>query len=184
MPRPGSSTGTTSNGGRRRGPGWWPSARPSNALGTINDVAARRPAGPRRRARSSFVDAVHYAPHALVDVRALGCDLLACSAYKFYGPHVGVLYGRHDLLPSLDVPKLQPAPDDGARSGWRPGRRTTRASSAPAAAVEFLASLARGSPGESLSRRGALERVFAELHARGHALVTRLYDGPARACRA
>ena len=57
----------------------------------------------------AFVDAVHYAPHRLADVRALGCDFLACSAYKFYGPHVGVLYGKHDLLQGLDVPRLRPA---------------------------------------------------------------------------
>ena len=82
----------------------------SNAIGTINDVA-RAAALAHGVGALAFVDAVHYAPHALVDVRALGCDLLACSAYKFYGPHVGVLYGRHDLLASLDVPKLQPAPD-------------------------------------------------------------------------
>jgi selenocysteine lyase/cysteine desulfurase len=59
----------------------------------------------------AFVDAVHYAPHALVDVAAIDCDFLACSAYKFYGPHVGVLYGRRALLEGLDVPKLDPAPD-------------------------------------------------------------------------
>ena len=57
------------------------------------------------------MDAVHYAPHRLVDVRAIGCDFLACSAYKFYGPHVGVLYGRGERLAAVDIPKLQPAPE-------------------------------------------------------------------------
>ena len=75
----------------------------------------RRRARRRARARAGalvFVDAVHYAPHALVDVRALGCDLLACSAYKFYGPHVGVLYGPSAICSKrLDVPKLEPAAD-------------------------------------------------------------------------
>src|SRR5258706_15878368 len=82
----------------------------SNALGTINDV---RQAAELAHAAGAlvFVDAVHYAPHALVDVRALGCDFLACSAYKFYGPHVGVLFGRHERLAALDPPKLEPAPD-------------------------------------------------------------------------
>ena len=102
----------------------------SNALGTVNDVAAR-PSLAHAAGALAFVDAVHYAPHTLVDVAALGCDLLACSAYKFYGPHVGVLFGRRDLLGGLDVPKLQPAPDDGAGARSRPARRTTRGSSAP-----------------------------------------------------
>ena len=58
-----------------------------------------------------FVDAVHYAPHQLVDVQAIDCDFLACSPYKFYGPHLGVLFGKHELLEQLSVPKLIPAPN-------------------------------------------------------------------------
>src|SRR5690348_5398992 len=67
----------------------------SNALGTITDVA-RACALARAAGALSFVDAVHYAPHAWVDVRAIGCEFLACSAYKFYGPHVGILFGRSE----------------------------------------------------------------------------------------
>jgi hypothetical protein len=78
--------------------------------GTITDVRRAADLAHAAGARC-FVDAVHYAPHALVDVRALDCDFLACSAYKFYGPHIGILYGRLDLLEELDVPKLRPAPD-------------------------------------------------------------------------
>ena len=59
----------------------------------------------------SFIDCVHFAPHQLVDVKELGCDFLACSAYKFHGPHIGVMYGRRERLESLDVPKLEPAPE-------------------------------------------------------------------------
>ena len=75
----------------------------SNALGTINDV---RRAGEMAHSLGAqiFVDAVHYAPHELIDVHDWNCDFLACSAYKFYGPHIGILYGRHDLLESLDFP--------------------------------------------------------------------------------
>ena len=82
----------------------------SNALGTINNV---RRAGEMAHSSGAkiFVDAVHHAPHELIDVRDWNCDFLACSAYKFYGPHIGILYGRHDLLDSLDFPKLAPAPD-------------------------------------------------------------------------
>jgi len=143
----------------------------SNALGTITDV--RRVAQRAREAGALvFVDAVHYAPHALVDVRALGCDLLACSAYKFYGPHVGVLYGRRDLLAGLDVPKLTPAPDE------PPGRLETGTQchegiAGAGAAVDFLASLAPGAP----SRRAALEAVFDALHERGRGLLERLWRG-------
>ena len=100
----------------------------SNALGTINDVA-RAVAMAREAEALSFVDAVHFAPHQLVDVQEWGCDFLACSAYKFHGPHVGVLYGKREQLEALDVPKLQPAPRR-CPSGWRPARRTTRGSSA------------------------------------------------------
>ena len=100
----------------------------SNALGTINDVA-RAVAMAREAKALSFVDAVHYAPHQLVDVREWGCDFLACSAYKFHGPHVGVLYGKREQLEMLDVPKLGPRLTRCPRS-WKPGRKTTRESSA------------------------------------------------------
>ena len=82
----------------------------SNALGTINDVA-RAVAMAHEAEALSFVDAVHFAPHQLIDVQEWGCDFLACSAYKFHGPHVGVLYGKREQLEALDVPKLQPAPE-------------------------------------------------------------------------
>src|SRR5690606_13895911 len=83
----------------------------SNAVGTITDVAAATRLAHEAGAQV-FVDAVPYAPHELVDVRAIGCAFRACSPYKFYGPHLGVLYGRHDLLASLDVPKLKPASNE------------------------------------------------------------------------
>ena len=82
----------------------------SNILGTVTDVqplvAAAHAAG-----ATTIVDAVHYAPHALVDARAIGADFLLCSAYKFYGPHIGVCYGKHDATMALDLPRLEPAPD-------------------------------------------------------------------------
>jgi len=82
----------------------------SNALGTINPVAdivsLAHAAG-----AMVYVDAVHYAPHGPIDVRALGCDFLACSAYKFFGPHLGLLYGRYDLLDGLFAYKVRPSSD-------------------------------------------------------------------------
>jgi cysteine desulfurase family protein (TIGR01976 family) len=142
----------------------------SNALGTITDVA-RAAALARQAGALVFVDAVHYAPHVLVDAGALGCDLLACSAYKFYGPHVGVLYGRRALLESLDLPKLAPAPDR-APERFETGTQNHEGIVGAAAAVEFLASLA---PGES--RRASLRATFDALHARGEQLLARLWHG-------
>ena len=118
-----------------------------------------------------FVDAVHYAPHRLVDVRAIDCDFLACSAYKFYGPHVGVLYGKHDLLEHLDVPKLRPAPDT-APERLETGTQNHEGIVGAAAAVEFLAALADGP-----TRRDRLRATFDVLHERGTALVERLWRG-------
>lgn len=114
----------------------------SNALGTVTDVArACRIA--RDAGALSFVDAVHYAPHNLVDVQAIGCDFLGCSAYKFYGPHVGVLFGRQSLIEALDVPKLQPAPDN-SPDRLETGTQSHESIAGAAAAVDFLASLGAG----------------------------------------
>jgi cysteine desulfurase family protein (TIGR01976 family) len=144
----------------------------SNALGTINDVRAAC-ALARSAGALSFVDAVHFAAHEAPDVREIACDLLACSPYKFYGPHLGVLWARRDLIDSLDVPRLEPAPD------WAPERLETGTLShegivGAAAAVDFLAGLA--GPGEG-SRRNALETALEALRERGRALFTRLWDG-------
>lgn len=142
----------------------------SNAIGTINDV--RRVADLARAAGALvFVDAVHYAPHALVDVAALGADLLACSAYKLYGPHLGVLWGREALVEELDVPKLAPAPDRSAER-LETGTQNHEGIVGAAAAVDFLASLAAGA-----TRRARLEAAYAMLHARGEALLERLWSG-------
>jgi len=144
----------------------------SNALGTINDV--RRICGLARSAGAlAFVDAVHFAPHVLPDVAEIGCDYLACSPYKFYGPHVGVLWGRQELIEALDVPRLEPAPD------WSPERLETGTLShegivGAAAAVDFLAGLA-GDP--SGGRRAALAASYAAMHAHGRRLFARLWDG-------
>ncbi len=81
----------------------------SNALGTINPVA-HIIARARQAGALTYIDAVHYAPHAPIDVQALGCDFLVASAYKFFGPHVGVLYGRYDLLEALPAYRVRPAP--------------------------------------------------------------------------
>jgi cysteine desulfurase family protein (TIGR01976 family) len=142
----------------------------SNALGTINDV---KRAGEMAHdiGAKIFVDAVHYAPHELIDVRDWNCDFLACSAYKFYGPHIGILYGRRDLLDSLDFPKLIPAPDS-APERAETGTQNHEGIAGAAAAVDFLASLAAGP-----TLRGRLDSAFRQLHERGDALITQLWNG-------
>ncbi len=142
----------------------------SNALGTVSDLAPALELA-RSVGATTFVDAVHAAPHVLLDARALGCDFLACSAYKFYGPHIGVLYGREAAIAALDVPRLA------CQSDLPPVRVETgtlnhEGIAGAAAAVDFLAYLATGE-----TRRERLRRTFAALHERGEALGARLWDG-------
>jgi cysteine desulfurase family protein (TIGR01976 family) len=115
----------------------------SNAVGSMPDVALLA-----REARAAgarvFLDAVHYAPHGPIDVRAWGCDFLACSAYKFFGPHVGVLWGRRELLEELPAYKLRPVPD-AIPGKWMTGTQNHEGIAGAAAAIAYLASLGRGS---------------------------------------
>ncbi|HUM01033.1 MAG TPA: cysteine desulfurase-like protein [Thermoanaerobaculia bacterium] len=142
----------------------------SNAVGTINEVP-KIAALARENGSLVFVDAVHYAPHALVDVKTLGADFLACSSYKFYGPHEGVLWGRRERIEALDVPKLRPAPEESPLR-LETGTQNHEGIVGTGAAVDFLASLA--GPGE---RRAALARTFAALSERGEALLSRMWQG-------
>lgn len=142
----------------------------SNALGTITDV--QRAATLARAAGAfSFIDAVHFAPHETIDVQKIGCDFLVCSAYKFYGPHLGVLFAKEEVLRELDVPKLAPAPD-APPERLETGTQNHEGIIGAAAAVDYLASLGGGG-----TRRARLNRTFAELHTRGQALVDRLWTG-------
>ncbi len=142
----------------------------SNALGTMTDVTAAA-----RLAHDAgalcFVDAVHLAAHGPVDAGAIGCDFLACSAYKFYGPHLGVLVARPAIAAGLDVPKLEPA-SDAPPERLETGTLNHEGIAGARAAVDFIASL-----GEGADRRARLADAGRRLHAAGHALVTRLWDG-------
>ena len=143
----------------------------SNALGTINQVERLTSRAHAVGARV-FVDGVHYASHEMPDVRAFGCDFFACSAYKFYGPHVGVLWGRRELLESLDPPKLVPAPVS-APELLETGTLNHEGIVGAGAAIDFLAALA----GEGGSRRARLKRVADALHERGAQLLKQLWNG-------
>ncbi|HEX8944314.1 MAG TPA: cysteine desulfurase-like protein [Gemmatimonadaceae bacterium] len=148
----------------------------SNALGTITDVA-RAIQLAKSRGALTFVDAVHYAPHVLVDAGAIGCDFLACSAYKFYGPHIGVLWGKRDLIESLDAPRLDPAPQESPER-LETGTQNHEGIVGAAAAVDFLASL---SPGHrDRPRRESLSVAFDALHVRGMTLLETLWNSLAQ----
>jgi cysteine desulfurase family protein (TIGR01976 family) len=142
----------------------------SNAIGTINDlrrvVRIAKDAGVL-----TFVDAVHLTPHELVDVKAIGCDFLACSSYKFYGPHAGILYGRHELLDTFPFPKLAPAPDR-APERVETGTQNHEGIAGIGATVDFLASIG----GEAGTRRERLARAYAFLHQEGLQLTRMLWD--------
>jgi cysteine desulfurase family protein (TIGR01976 family) len=144
----------------------------SNALGTKPDV---RKVAQMARAKGAlvYVDAVHYAPHTLVDAQWLDADFIACSAYKFYGPHIGAIWGRKALLEKLDVPKLEPAPEESPER-LETGTQNHEGIVGAGAAVDFLAGLA-GDP--DLPRREALARSFATLHARASDLFEVLWNG-------
>jgi cysteine desulfurase family protein (TIGR01976 family) len=141
----------------------------SNALGTINDVE-RAIELAHNAGALAFVDAVHYAPHALIDVKKLDCDFLAMSAYKFYGPHIGVLFAKRALLEQIDFPRLVPAPDY-APENAETGTQNQEGMVGAAAAIDFLSSL-----GAQSNRRENLRSVFEALHGRNARLFERLWN--------
>lgn len=142
----------------------------SNAIGTINDlrrvVKIAKDAGVL-----TFVDAVHFTPHELVDVKAIGCDFLACSSYKFYGPHAGILYGRHELLDTYPFPKLAPAPDH-APDRAETGTQNHEGIAGILATIDFMAGIR-----PAASRRESLAGFYHYAHAEGLRLLTMMWDG-------
>jgi cysteine desulfurase family protein (TIGR01976 family) len=143
----------------------------SNAVGTINDLDR---IGSMARAAGAlfFVDAVHLAPHELIDVRTIGCDFLACSAYKFYGPHAGLLFVKQPLLDALPFPKLVPAPDLGPERA-ESGTQNHEGIAGIGATIDFLASLA----GQGGNRRQRLARTYDMLRHEGSRLAKLLWEG-------
>jgi cysteine desulfurase family protein (TIGR01976 family) len=112
----------------------------SNLTGTINDVAAIC-ARVRETGAWTYIDAVQSAPHVVTDVQAIDCDFLVCSAYKFFGPHQGILWGRRELLETLEPYKVRPAPEE---LPWRfePGTQSHEGMAGTAAAVDYFAGIA------------------------------------------
>lgn len=157
----------------------------SNAVGTINPVK-RVIEKAHAVGALAYVDAVQYAPHGLIDVRDLDCDFLVCSAYKFCGPHVGVLYGKHDLLDRLPAYKVRPAHDE-PPDKFETGTLNHEGIAGTLGAVEYyewLGDPARGylplaqvSSERSADRRARLARGMLALEAYEHTLANALIAG-------
>jgi cysteine desulfurase family protein (TIGR01976 family) len=150
----------------------------SNAVGTLNPVAEIV-----RRAHAvgawTFVDAVHYAPHGPIDVVALGTDFLACSAYKFFGPHLGILYGRAERLDALPAYKVRPAEDH-----WETGTQNHEGIAGTLAAVEYLAGVGdrfgaagSGTVSAGVGRRDRLVAAMRAIEGYEHELGRRTLTG-------
>ena len=147
----------------------------SNAVGTINDVKAVV-----RLAHAvgalAYIDAVHYAPHGPIDVRNLDCDFLVCSSYKFFGPHMGVLYGKREHLKRLQPYKVRANTND-IPNCWEWGTLNHECIAGITACVEYIASLGRRLRPSLGSRREAILAAYAEIVKYERALCERLMQG-------
>lgn len=139
----------------------------SNAVGTINDIPAISRMA-RKTGALLFVDAVHYAPHGPMDVQAWDCDFMACSAYKFFGPHVGALWARRELLETLPAYKVRPASDK-LPDRWMTGTQNHEGLAGVVAAIDYLASL-----GQGRDRRQTLRSALAAIQEYERQLCARL----------
>lgn len=149
----------------------------SNATGTINDVAAVI-SWAKEVGAYTFIDAVQYAPHALIDVRDLGCDFLACSAYKFFGPHVGILYGKREHLKRLRAYRVRPA-GEALPGKWETGTKNHEGLAGVTAAIDYLAGLGAtyGGAPESAARRDKLRAAWDVIYPYEQRLIERLITG-------
>jgi len=147
----------------------------SNAVGTINPVKEivrlAHAAG-----ALAYVDAVHYGPHGLIDVAALDCDFLVCSTYKFFGPHMGVLYGKREHLARLRPYKVRPL-TDAVPNRWEWGTLNHECIAGITACVDYLADLGRHHHPQSSHRRAAIVAAFEAIHRHERRLMERLIAG-------
>lgn len=148
----------------------------ANAVGTINDVAEIV-----RLAHDvgalAFIDAVHYAPHGAIDVRALDCDFLVCSSYKFFGPHCGALYGKREHLERLRPYKVRPA-SERIPDRWETGTQNHEGQAGVLAAVEYLAELGRRcGPPLARTRRAQLLAAYEAIREHERGLSEQLIQG-------
>jgi len=147
----------------------------SNAVGTINPVKEivrlAHAAG-----ALAYVDAVHYGPHGLIDVATLDCDFLVCSTYKFFGPHMGVLFGKRAHLQRLRPYKVRPN-TNAIPNCWEWGTLNHEGIAGIAACVEYLAEVGRRSRPEVATRRAAIEAAYEAIHEQERGLFERMISG-------
>ena len=147
----------------------------SNAVGTINPVGEITRIAHETGALV-FIDAVHYAPHGLIDVEALDCDFLVCSPYKFFGPHMGALYGKRKHLQSFKPYKVRPASDQ-IPDRWETGTQLHELIVGVAAAVDYLAEVGRHCEAAAATRRDSLLAAYRATVPHERTLLTKLIAG-------
>lgn len=147
----------------------------SNAVGSINPVAEIIRLAHESGALA-FIDAVHYAPHGSIDVRALDCDFLACSPYKFFGPHMGCIYGKRDLLMRFRPYKVRPAPE-ALPDRWETGTQIHEGLAGVTAAIDYIAELGRRCDASATTRRAALIAAHHAMHEYEMSLAARMIPG-------
>ena len=147
----------------------------SNAVGTINPVVEII-----RLAHAAgalvYVDAVHYAPHGLIDVKELDCDFLVCSPYKFFGPHMGTLYGKRQHLQGFRPYKVRPCTDQ-VPERWETGTQVHELIAGIGAAIEYIAGVGRHIDSSLTTRREALATAYRATVAYERRLISRLIEG-------
>jgi cysteine desulfurase family protein (TIGR01976 family) len=147
----------------------------SNAVGTINNVAEMVRLA-RQAGALSYIDAVHYAPHGPIDVRALECDFLVCSTYKFFGPHMGVLYGKREHLKRLRPYKVRPNTDN-IPNCWEWGTLNHECIAGIKACVDYWEELGRRAKPAVTSRRAAILAAHEAIHAHEQAMMKKMIAG-------
>jgi len=146
----------------------------SNSVGNINPVREITRLAHAAGAMT-YIDAVHYAPHGLIDVKELDCDFLVCSPYKFFGPHMGVLFGRREHLQRLRPYKVKPSSDE-TPDRWETGTLAFELIAGVGAAVEYITSLGRRSEPAAKGRRGALAAAYRATVAYERHLLIKLIE--------
>jgi len=147
----------------------------SNIVGTINPVAEITKLAHAAGALM-FIDAVHYAPHGPIDVKSLDCDFLVCSPYKFFGPHMGTLYGKKEHLERFKPYKVRPA-TDASPECWETGTQVQELIAGIAAAVDYIAELGRHCDPSVKTRREALLAAYRSTRRYETTLITKLIEG-------